>query len=221
MIRSAVHLHIALLALGSILFAGQSHSALFPILGGTMVYDDDRDITWLADANYAQTSGFDADGKMTWADANAWADSLVFGGLSDWRLPSALNGDGSGPDFTQGGGEMSHLFYDEFQGSSGFRASSASDPNNYLALFDNLQDNPVGQDGFYWYTETYDPSPVLAWCFSMHAGGTCANDKTNGFYAWAILDGNASIAAVPLPAGIWLFGSGLIGLFGFARKFKK
>ncbi|MEE8342927.1 MAG: hypothetical protein V3R51_03920 [Gammaproteobacteria bacterium] len=219
MIRSAVHLPIAFLALVAILFTGQAHSALFPILGGTMVYDDDRDITWLADANYAQTSGFDADGLMTWADANAWADSLVFGGFSNWRLPSAKKADGTGPDFSFGGGEMSHLFYDEFQGSFDFPASLASDPNNYLALFDNLQNNPVGQDGFYWYTETYDPIPIFAWCFSMHAGGTCANDKTKGFYAWAVLDGNASL--VPIPATVWLFGSGLIGLFGFARKSKK
>ena len=28
-------------------------------------YDTVLDITWLADANYVQTSGYDADGKMT------------------------------------------------------------------------------------------------------------------------------------------------------------
>lgn len=30
--------------------------------GGGMIYDTDRDITWLQDMNYAKTSGYDADG---------------------------------------------------------------------------------------------------------------------------------------------------------------
>lgn len=212
MIRSAVFLPIAFLALVSMLIAGQAHSALLPILGGTMVYDDDRDITWLADANYAKTSGFDADGLMTWADANAWADSLVFGGFSNWRLPSAKKADGTGPEFTPSadGGEMAHLFYGEFQGTFNSSVFLSSDPNSYLDLFSNLQ------NFWYWYTEEYQPNTVNAWCFSMQVGGTCANDKTNGFYAWAVLDGNASL--VPIPATIWLFASGLIGLFGFANR---
>ena len=36
-------------------------------------YDTELDITWLADANYAKTSGHDADGQMNWMNANAWA----------------------------------------------------------------------------------------------------------------------------------------------------
>jgi len=34
--------------------------------GGGMIHDTVLNITWLQDANYAQTSGYDADGKMTW-----------------------------------------------------------------------------------------------------------------------------------------------------------
>ena len=30
--------------------------------GGGLVYDDVLNVTWLQDANYAQTSGYDADG---------------------------------------------------------------------------------------------------------------------------------------------------------------
>ncbi|PIQ12851.1 MAG: hypothetical protein COW07_02885 [Hydrogenophilales bacterium CG12_big_fil_rev_8_21_14_0_65_61_21] len=55
--------------------------------GGGMIYDTDIDITWLADANYAMTSGYDADGLMNWAAANAWAAGLVYGGYENWRLP--------------------------------------------------------------------------------------------------------------------------------------
>lgn len=50
-------------------------------------YDDQLDITWLADANYAQTSGYDADGRMNWAAANAWANGLNYYGITGWRLP--------------------------------------------------------------------------------------------------------------------------------------
>lgn len=41
-------------------------------------YDTVLDITWLADADYAKTSGYDADGYMTWTAANTWAANLSF-----------------------------------------------------------------------------------------------------------------------------------------------
>ena len=62
--------------------------------GGWLIYDTDLDVTWLADANFAQTSGFDVDGRMNWADAKTWADGLSYfdaeRGVTwdDWRLPT-------------------------------------------------------------------------------------------------------------------------------------
>jgi hypothetical protein len=56
--------------------------------GGGMLYDTVLDVTWLADANFARTSGHDADGRMTLAAARDWVDNLAYGGFSDWRLPS-------------------------------------------------------------------------------------------------------------------------------------
>jgi hypothetical protein len=43
-------------------------------------------------------------------------------------------------------------------------------------------------------------------------------DKTGTRYAWAVSRGDISPAAVPVPAAAWLFGSGLLGLFGVARR---
>ena len=63
--------------------------------GGGLIYDDDRDITWLADANYAMTSGYDADGMMTWSEAMTWAGNLNYGGYTDWRLPDTWQPDPS------------------------------------------------------------------------------------------------------------------------------
>src|SRR5688572_29847528 len=63
--------------------------------GGGLIYDTVLDITWLQDANYAQTSGFDADGRMTWFEARDWANNLTYFDSvrnvtwTDWRLPYA------------------------------------------------------------------------------------------------------------------------------------
>jgi len=54
-------------------------------IGGGMIYDDDLDLTWLQDANYAMTSGADADGLMAHDEANAFAQNLSYGGFNDWR----------------------------------------------------------------------------------------------------------------------------------------
>ena len=35
-------------------------------------------MTWLADANYAKTSGYDADGLMDWQSAMDWAANLSY-----------------------------------------------------------------------------------------------------------------------------------------------
>jgi hypothetical protein len=62
--------------------------------GNGMIYDTVLNVTWLQDVTYARTSGADADGVFNFADANNWANSLVYGGYTDWRLPtlSPVNG---------------------------------------------------------------------------------------------------------------------------------
>jgi hypothetical protein len=109
--------------------------------GGGMLYDTVLNITWLQDANYAKTSGFDADGQLPWDFglnsspgwrpragnvAMAWVDNLVYGGYSDWRLPRhrPVNGstytfwpsstDGStdsGYNIPSSFSELSHMYY--------------------------------------------------------------------------------------------------------------
>jgi len=101
----------ALLFAASLGFASTADSALMSRLGGQAVYDTDFNITWLADANYAQTSGYDTDGKMNWTTANAWAASLNIGGYTGWRLPTA--DPACGTDFNCITNELGHLFYTE------------------------------------------------------------------------------------------------------------
>lgn len=85
------------LALLGALSSGAAQAALHD-RGGGLVYDDVLDVTWLADANYAKTSGYDADGLMNWQDALTWAANLSYydsvRGVTydDWRLPMVRDG---------------------------------------------------------------------------------------------------------------------------------
>lgn len=44
---------------------------------------------------------------------------------------------------------------------------------------------------------------------------------SSAFFGGSLEDGNTSIAHAPVPAAAWLFGSGLVGLIGVARRRRK
>ena len=90
-----VAISVGLISLGMV---GAADAALVGRLAATpgganyqAYYDTVADLTWLADANYAQTSGYDVDGLMSWQAANAWAAQLTVGGVSNWRLPDTID----------------------------------------------------------------------------------------------------------------------------------
>ncbi|MCX5807741.1 MAG: hypothetical protein NT010_17000 [Proteobacteria bacterium] len=87
-------------------FSTLAHAALHD-RGRGLIYDDVLNITWLKDANYAHTSGYNGPGILgggsfygmtpdgptaaqAVAYAKIWADNLVYGGYDDWRLAKAL-----------------------------------------------------------------------------------------------------------------------------------
>ncbi len=90
---------VAVLAIGLASSVGTQASLLGRDLDGSAAtyeayYDDQLNITWLADANYAKTQydqsggvAGDADGYMRWSTAHAWAASLGYYGITGWRLP--------------------------------------------------------------------------------------------------------------------------------------
>ncbi len=84
--------------------------------GFGLIYDTERDITWLQDVNYAKTVGRSRDGQLTWPDAVAWVNGLTYRGIRGWRLPKAKNPDGSGPALRESaiGSELGHLYLDVF-----------------------------------------------------------------------------------------------------------
>ncbi|MFC1837247.1 CFI-box-CTERM domain-containing protein [Thermodesulfobacteriota bacterium] len=160
---------------------------LYPRCGG-MIYDDDLDITWLQDANYAQTSGYDSngimDGKISWSEAMSLADNLVHAGYDDWRLPSALNQDGSGPcegyDCVES--EIGHLFLIELNGIGGGPLLSTGDPD--LVLFLNLK-NEVYKTN----TES-SVSSSFAWVFNTITMHQTFNNKELPDYVLFVRDGD-------------------------------
>jgi len=203
-------------------------------------YDTTLKITWLADANYAQTSGFDSDGQMIWADANAWAAGLTLGGYTDWRLPTItpINGssyntvlstnattdfgfagsagwvDGSGNPVS----EMGHMYYVTL-GNLGACAPNNANPGSCPAKqpgygLSNTADFLNLQADGYWSGSELDSS--WAWASFFGGGGQFTGGKSKNKFAWAVRSGD--ISAVPVPAAVWLFGSGLIGLLGLARR---
>ena len=212
------------------LSATASHAALYD-RGNGMIYDSTQDITWLQDANYAKTSGYDATGAMTWDRATAWAAQLNYGGYSDWRLSSAKltgnNGfsyDGSTDrGYNISRSELGHLFFELGnisdcdtsgmcgQPGSGFANTVFTDPDtNQSVGFLNVL------PATYWQAEVWMMDPIYAWRFNHSVGSQNSEFIFNTYYAWAVRDGD--VANVPVPPAAWLFGSALLGLVGVARR---
>ncbi len=99
--------------------------------------------------------------------------------------------------------EYGHLYYY----GAGTVFESGITPGN-SGPFSNVQSD------VYWSGTASSSSK--AWRFAFAYGGQIAINKGQSGYAWAVQSGN--VGAVPVPAAVWLFGSGLIGLLGFARR---
>lgn len=171
--------------IASSVVTGNAHASLVD-RGNGMIYDDLNNVTWTVNANI--------NGLMNWTDANAWAANLVYGGYSNWVLPT-----------------ISQLVT-QFRTNLGEETGSSitNSHNTNYNLFNNLQ-NYV-----FWEGSESSPGSSYAWTFDAHNGDQYNLNKDNQFYAWAVRSGD--VAAIPVPGAIWLFGSGLLGLFGINRR---
>ncbi len=196
-----------LLMIGTLCLSNRAEAILInrgtDTLGNRLIYDDDFDITWY---DFSNT-------RDIWDNQVAWADTLVvdFGGtiIDDWRLPTAFNHDGSGPDagLNVTGSEMGHLYYTELDIDSGGSLNTA---DNFQHLIPS----------FYWSGTEMETNTTLAWSSRYHTGAQRKTDKTIEGYALAVRPGDVAAAAVPEPGTIMSLGFGLAGMafYGVRRR---
>lgn len=230
-------------ALGSIVTLTLSFSASAALIdrGNGMIYDDVLDVTWLQDANYAQTSGYDADGQMTWDSAIAWAAGLNFGGFDDWRLPTinVTDTNGSGTlncDYSRAGGtdcgynvltgnsELAYMFHENLGNVAYYDTNGNANQTGWDSLNATFTDGETNQQvsfdnvlrSYYWSDTEFAPSTTHAWGFDTSSGYQSKPNKDVSFYAWALRDGD--VVSVSEPAGLTLIGIAFCGAFVLRRK---
>jgi len=86
--KFSLHKSLAVMSLAALFTISSQASATLIKRTDNLIYDDVAKITWLADVNYAKTSSYDDDGRMTWAESNAWLEQLNIDGFTNWYLPS-------------------------------------------------------------------------------------------------------------------------------------
>lgn len=199
-------------------------------------YDTGLGITWLADANYAQTSGYARDGVLRWADADAWAADLNLNGITHWRLPNTEPVDGTAYDYGSvmdgskdvgfnisapgsaypgsAGSEMARMFYSTLGNLSYYDTSGNPNQPGWQVFnrgpFENLLSN------YYWSATEYAPLTSHAWFFYMDNGYQYHAGNTNRRYVWVVHDGDVG-APVPVPAALGLFASA-VAVFGLLGR---
>jgi hypothetical protein len=177
--------------------------------GGGLIYDTVLDITW------AQP-----DGPRSWDDAKTWAAGLTLGGVDGWRLPYISVAAGAGPltggpvdcstatEIACRDNELGYMFYHNLSGTRNQSILTSGDPD--LALFPTLQND--------FYMSGTAGESIFVWDFLFFYGLNQTRLNSGGDFSWAVHAGN--VGAVPVPAAMCLFGSGLLGLIGVARKNK-
>lgn len=218
------------LALAASLAAAVPASAALVVQGNGTVYDSDRNIYWLQNANLAATNTFGVSGiipppinagMMYFTTAQSWIAALnaaKYLGFSDWRLPTTQQPDPTctsqapNPSVSYGygcaGGELGHLFYTEFGALAEKNLSSGNAAE--VAKFSNVQNFS------YWSSTANASSPGSYWTFDFNIGAqSWAGPADYEMYVWPVRDGGTT-SPEPLPVpepGTWLLmGAGLLAL---------
>lgn len=208
----------------------------------TQFRDDGTILMWLKDANLAYTSGYDADGLMTWSETQTWIDeindpsSIYYMGYSDWQLPNTNPVNGLSYDYSWSldgstdrgynisasgsaypgstGSDMAYMFYTEL-GNLGYYDTSGDWPQAGWGLGNSGLFSNLEAD-FYWSNFYYTPDSGVAWFFNFDFGVQNGNDKTYSYHAWAV-----RVVPEPMSSTLFIIGGATLGLRRFRKKFKK
>jgi len=164
--------------------------------------------TFVNAATIEATNMTAADG-VNFSFANYFDVTLTANNISDATTSPATNTSIS----------ESFTFTSVFNSASGYYEGSLSIGSLLTADFTNMvvTENPFGGNDFF---------ADLSYTGGSLMGGLSVGTLSGG-YSTNLLTGNisvlatvAEVQAVPVPAAVWLFGSGLIGLVGIARRKK-
>lgn len=226
-----------------VLFAGSGVAqAALVDRGGGLIYDDVLNVTWLQNVTYGAGSSYDngwsnTDGLMTWSSATAWAENLIYYDsvrnvtYDNWRLPSlspangvsfnyAFSTNGTtdyGYNMTGTRSEAGYMYYADLGNPASVGGNNCYPCGKNAGPFINLTSMST-----VWFGAADAPYADQAWNLDYWSGLQRMNPKTNQYLAWAVRDGDvAAVSApttVPVPAAAWLLGSGLLGMFGVAKR---
>jgi hypothetical protein len=198
-------------------------------------YDTTLNITWLANMGYDGT-------RVSWYSAMNWANNLIAGGFSDWRLPTIIDSGTAGCNFSYDGGtdcgynvqtksgstvysELAHLYYVTL-GNLGQCAPGGNTPYtcelqsgwglSNTAYFQSMQFK------YYWSgTEYLSPGSGLAWYFDSVRGEQDVTSVNEVLYVVAVRSGDVlrdAGATVPEPQSLGLALSALVGMVLAVRR---
>jgi hypothetical protein len=176
----------------------------------------------LSESMTGTSTGYPND-TMTWLSLNnqlvSWHDATLggtfaatFKNTNTNTFSTMLGGDGWSP---QAGVAVGGIYY-------GFPVAASNPGNAYALIF--VPDNPLAA-----LTQAQIDKLAYADCApGGMMGAVCMTGTTvAGYGDVGTMDGYpleqviTAAAPVPIPAGLWLLGSGLLGLFGVRRKRRK
>jgi len=204
----------------------------------TQTRNDGSVLMWLQDAKYALTSGYcstqancdqnNGTGSMNWNQGITWANSLVYAGYDDWRLPEALPVNGVNYNFvgatydgtsdfeyniTSPNSELAYMFNVELENIGYFDTSGNGPQAGWEILhtgpFDNLIKNQ------YWSGTDIEPDPGTAIVFDSLYVSQGNQLRTDSFHTWAVRD--VTVVPEPLSSTLFIIGGATLGFRRFMR----
>lgn len=199
----------AAVALGLAVFgaAAPAQAALVD-RGGGLVYDTERDLTWLAEPALLP-------GALNWLEAAEFASDFVFAGGANWFLPHTPFVD-AGCAGAEGlgctGSQMGHLFHERLGGEPGESvfdtAGDSADEVAAVALF------PALQSAWFWSWQLADDGANTAFAFHFGSGEQAIRDTTLGGRVLLVHNGDLGTAnAVDSPPTLPLVLAALLAGF--------